>query len=113
MIREFDEYVEHCSDEEFGLLPARGIAAIMYAKKIKPKIHPDFPKLLGKSIEQIWGYRRLMHVVERLREEQYDAEDQRHEEKLLELWKLLMPEVPLESRVTKQWQDIGFQVRFS
>uniref|UniRef100_T1GYQ5 Uncharacterized protein n=1 Tax=Megaselia scalaris TaxID=36166 RepID=T1GYQ5_MEGSC len=98
MIREFDEYVEHCSDEEFGLLPARGIAAIMYAKKIKPKIHPDFPKLLGKSIEQIWGYRRLMHVVERLREEQYDAEDQRHEEKLLELWKLLMPEVPLESR---------------
>lgn len=110
MIREFDEYVEHCSDREFDLLPARGVAAIIYAKKIKPKIHPDFPKLLGKSIQQIWSYRRLVYAVERLREEQYDADDESHEKKLLELWSLLMLDVPLEARVTKQWQDIGFQV---
>lgn len=111
MIREFDEYVEHCDDREFDLLPARGVAAIIYAKKIKPKIHPDFPKLLGKSIQQIWGYRRLVNIVEKVRVEQYDADNADHEKRLLELWTLLMPDVSLEARVTKQWQTIGFQVR--
>lgn len=113
MIREFDAYVEHCRDKEFDLLPARGVAAIIYAKKIKPKIHPDFSSILGKSIEQIWGYRRLVHIVERLREEQYDADESRHEIKLLELWSLLMPGIPLDARITKQWQTIGFQVNYN
>nr|CAD7401570.1 unnamed protein product [Timema cristinae] len=57
----------------------------------------------------IWGYRQLVHEVERLRTIQYDADDSSHEDKLLKLWGLLMPDVQLKSRVTKQWQEIGFQ----
>ncbi|KAI9278463.1 ELMO/CED-12 family-domain-containing protein [Phascolomyces articulosus] len=32
-----------------------------------------------------------------------------HEQKLLKLWKALMPETELESRLTQQWAEIGFQ----
>lgn len=32
-----------------------------------------------------------------------------NEKKLLEVWNLLMPNEPLESRMTTQWQRIGFQ----
>ena len=28
---------------------------------------------------------------------------------MTQLWKSLQPNTPLESRITKQWQDIGFQ----
>jgi len=58
---------------------------------------------------QIWGYREMYHVIEDLRLTAYDSSNAYHEENLLTLWKLLMPSTPLECRVTKQWQDIGFQ----
>lgn len=47
--------------------------------------------------------------MENLRKTAYDADDLTHEQKLYDLWDNLMPHEKLESRVTKQWQDIGFQ----
>jgi len=37
------------------------------------------------------------------------AETDIDDEQLRQLWRLLKPDVELESIVTKQWQDIGFQ----
>lgn len=83
---------------------------VVSCKKIDSKIHPDFGPLFGCCVEQIWGYRRLFQTVEKTRITSYDPDNLIHEDKLLELWRLLMPNDKLEQRTTKQWQDIGFQV---
>lgn len=85
------------------------IYVVLRVKRINPQIHPQFSKSFAKCIEHIWGYRQLTQEVEALRTTPYDADNEDHESKLLTLWKLLMPSVQLESRVTKQWQEIGFQ----
>ncbi|KAJ8681861.1 hypothetical protein QAD02_017653 [Eretmocerus hayati] len=85
------------------------IRTILVTKKINPTAHPDFAKAFGKCIELIWGYRQLVVQCEQLRRTQYDSDNRLHEQQLLKLWKLLMPYEPLEARITKQWQDIGFQ----
>lgn len=85
---------------------------VVSCKKIDTKIHPDFGPLFRCCVEQIWGYKRLFHTVEIIRTTSYDSENLMHEEKLLELWNLLMPTDRLEQRITKQWQHIGFQVNF-
>lgn len=90
----------------------RAVGTIMSVKKINPRHHPDFSKLFATSVEQIWGYKRLYHIVEEMRTQLYDCDNMDHEKKLYELWNLLMPNVELEGRITKQWQDIGFQVSF-
>ncbi|KAG4069515.1 hypothetical protein HA402_006881 [Bradysia odoriphaga] len=82
---------------------------VVKCKKINSKIHPDFAPSFRATIEQIWGYKRLFHTVEMIRVTPYNSDDLSHEEKLLELWDLLMPNECLEQRVTKQWQCIGFQ----
>lgn len=60
-------------------------------------------------MEQIWSYKSLVHNLENLRKTPYDCNNPDHEVKLISLWTTLVPDVKLESRVTKQWQDIGFQ----
>ncbi|XP_067010435.1 ELMO domain-containing protein 2 [Anabrus simplex] len=85
------------------------VFVVLRVKNINPMIHPQFGKSLTRCIEHIWGYRQLLHEVELLRTTSYNAENIDHEIKLLKLWEHLMPSAPLESRVTKQWQDIGFQ----
>ncbi|XP_031693801.1 ELMO domain-containing protein 2 isoform X1 [Oncorhynchus kisutch] len=70
---------------------------------------PRFKVNLKLCLLQITGYRNLFTSVEELRKENFDSDKVQHEEMLLKLWDLLMPEVKLESRVTKQWGDIGFQ----
>lgn len=87
------------------------VITVAHCKQIKAKIHPDFAKMLSNSIETIWSYRRLYAAVEATRITPYDSARPDHEAKLLKLWRLLMPEQELEARITKQWQDIGFQVR--
>lgn len=91
-------------------LVSSAVQNVVSCKKINVKIHPDFPPLFRCCVELIWGYKRLYHTVEMIRNTPYDSEDWSHEEKLIELWNLLMPDVPLEQRITKQWQHIGFQV---
>lgn len=85
------------------------VRTVLVIKNIKPSVHPDFPKSFGRCIELSWGYRQLCVECEQLRKSQYDAENPEHETLLLKLWSLLMPYEPLDARVTKQWQEIGFQ----
>lgn len=106
-----DNTVEHGIDEVVfrSEITNRAVNTILLVKRINPKVHLTFPKSLGQCIDMIWGYRRLYFLVESLRTESYDEENEEHEKKLIDLWNLLMQETPLESRVTKQWQEIGFQ----
>jgi len=50
-----------------------------------------------------------MEEVESLRATAYNADNLEHEQSLLQLWSLLQPGIPLMTRKTKQWQNIGFQ----
>ncbi|XP_055849772.1 ELMO domain-containing protein 2 [Episyrphus balteatus] len=109
LIKDLNQHVEHCDDNEFIGFSGRAVGIVMREKCIKPHCHPDFPALFGQCVTQIWGYKRLMIAVEKLRSEPYDAANIVHERKLLELWNELMPDTPLETRITKQWQEIGFQ----
>ena len=36
----------------------------------------------------------------------YDSTNPVHEQKLLKLWKALMPETELEARLTRQWAEV-------
>ncbi|XP_061395734.1 ELMO domain-containing protein 2 [Musca vetustissima] len=109
LLRELDEAAEYCSQEELMQFPIKAVAVVQRVKRIKPRIHPDFAGLFGSCVLHIWSYKHLMHEVERLRAEMYDSDNLEHEQKLLELWKRLMPDEELTGRITKQWQDIGFQ----
>lgn len=93
------------------LTPSIGI--ILRVKKIKPQIHGSFVISFRRCLEQIWSYRLLVNDVEALRGIQYNSANPEHEEKLLKLWTLLVPNENLISRITKQWQYIGFQVGFT
>lgn len=85
------------------------LSIIMRVKKINPKLHSPFIVSFRRCLQQIWSYRQLMEEVEEMRKTQYDSNDASHEQKLLKLWSLLVPNEELEARVTKQWQHIGFQ----
>lgn len=112
LIQSLDEVVANeMTNEEFtGEVTERAVETVMRVKRIKRKANPDFAGLFETCVEQIWGYRRLIHVVEERRRIQFQSDDAQDERKLLELWNILMPDTPLEGRITKQWQDIGFQV---
>ncbi|XP_061888757.1 ELMO domain-containing protein 2 [Entelurus aequoreus] len=91
------ETLEQCVDQ------------IMKEKRVKVQINPLFKESLHTSLLQITGYKSLYMSVEDTRKEVFCSDSQQHEAMLLKLWELLMPNVELESRVTKQWGDIGFQ----
>ncbi|XP_047430894.1 ELMO domain-containing protein 2 [Mugil cephalus] len=82
---------------------------IMREKSIKPQKDPQFKENLHVCLLQITGYSSLYVCVEDLRKEVFCSDNPDHEVMLLKLWDLLMPAVKLESRITKQWGDIGFQ----
>ncbi|XP_008418098.1 ELMO domain-containing protein 2 [Poecilia reticulata] len=82
---------------------------IMKEKEIKPHSDHLFKANLHICLLQITGYSRLYFCVEDLRKEVFNSDNPKHEAMLLKLWDLLMPTVKLESRITKQWGDIGFQ----
>lgn len=85
------------------------VGAVLIVKKIHPKVHARFVASFSTCVEQIWGYRQMLAEVENLRKTAFDSNNYDHEHKLVELWNCLMPSVPLSYRVSKQWQDIGFQ----
>ncbi|XP_065207455.1 ELMO domain-containing protein 1 [Planococcus citri] len=85
------------------------VILVITCKKINPRIHVQFVKSFSRCLEHIWGYKQLMQEVCVLSRTPYDSENEEHEMKLLKLWNALMPDTPLQSRVSKQWQDIGFQ----
>lgn len=87
----------------------QSVEQIIQEKKISAQKDPTFQRNLHMCLVQIIGFRDLYSSVEELRKEAFDSDKAGHEEMLLKLWELLMPTVKLESRVTKQWGDIGFQ----
>lgn len=82
---------------------------IMKIKQIKPELHRQFVHSMTICLRQILGYKQLQIDVENLRSESFNDGNLHHETQLLELWTLLQPDRPLLKRVTKQWQEIGFQ----
>lgn len=87
----------------------RAVKTILIAKKINNKNHPGFANGVGRCVEAIYGYKRLMTIVDEMRLIPYDSTNSLHENKVMEIWNNLMPDTKLEARITKQWQDIGFQ----
>lgn len=112
LLNTFDKHVssETTNEEIHCEFVPYAIGTVLKVKQIKPQIHPDFAPIFANCIETILGYRRLYARVELTRSIQYDSNNPEHEIKLLKLWELLMPDQELEARITKQWQDIGFQV---
>ncbi|KAK7930545.1 hypothetical protein WMY93_006940 [Mugilogobius chulae] len=82
---------------------------VLQEKNIQPQKDPLFKDNLHDCLLQITGYSQLYVGVEELRKEVFSSDNPDHESMLLKLWDLLMPSVKLESRITKQWGDIGFQ----
>ncbi|VDN33926.1 unnamed protein product [Gongylonema pulchrum] len=80
-----------------------------YCPGIDKKQFRQLKDTLRRSLSQIQGYRELCDIVESMRKEKYDPENEQHEKRLLKLWDLLMPDEDLEGRKSEQWQKIGFQ----
>lgn len=114
-IKDLVAYLNKLSDEKklsgpmYKAALEKSVYVVILAKKINPTIHRQFLKSFGRCVEHIWGYRQLLQEIEKCRLTQYDTENEEHETKLLKLWNKLKPGEPLSSRVSKQWQDIGFQ----
>ncbi|XP_038648385.1 ELMO domain-containing protein 2 [Scyliorhinus canicula] len=88
---------------------ANKVHDIMKIKEISIQKDPKFKLNLQTCLLQISGFKKLFADVENLRKQPFDSSNQQHENMLIKLWDLLMPHVHLESRITKQWGDIGFQ----
>ncbi|XP_022326725.1 ELMO domain-containing protein 2-like [Crassostrea virginica] len=82
---------------------------VMKIKQIVPEVHMKFKGDFQDCLCQICGYKRLKREVEMMRKTFYSHENPEHEEKLMQLWDILMPSEKLESRKSKQWSTIGFQ----
>ncbi|KAL1452551.1 hypothetical protein WDU94_006770 [Cyamophila willieti] len=114
-IQELIKYLNKMAEERklYGkglMMSVKGsLDTVLLVKKINPVVHVSFVKALSRSIEHIWGYRQIKQEITLLARMQYDSNNAEHEESLLRLWQLLKPDVSLSSRVTKQWQTIGFQ----
>lgn len=83
--------------------------SLLIVKRAKkwPPDHSD--DKMRSSLSRIVSLTALKKEIEALRAEKYAEDNATHKGTLLELWSLLMPSTPLESRITKQWQQIGFQ----
>ncbi|CDH52820.1 elmo domain-containing protein 2 [Lichtheimia corymbifera JMRC:FSU:9682] len=65
--------------------------------------------VLHACLSRIASTYQLMHLVNERAHTKYDSTNPLHEQKLLKLWKCLMPDTELEARMTRQWGEIGFQ----
>ncbi|CAM0138611.1 unnamed protein product [Umbelopsis sp. WA50703] len=66
-------------------------------------------KVLQYCLKRIAETHRLVAEINTRTHTKYDCHNKAHENKLMELWNSLMPDTPLEGRVTRQWGQIGFQ----
>lgn len=90
------------------LLP-NAVSTIARVKRIDQCEYEQFTNSLGHCVDHIWSYMQLVEEIKTSAAIQYDCINDVHEKSLLLLWDELMPNCRLENRVTKQWQDIGFQ----
>ncbi|KAJ3283051.1 ELMO domain-containing protein 2 [Rhizoclosmatium sp. JEL0117] len=72
---------------------------------------PNSPqaRLLKSSLSIMAASFKLMHTLNKRAATPYDRDSPAHEKKLQELWDTAMPSERLTSRVSKQWEKIGFQ----
>ncbi|EEB14508.1 ELMO domain-containing protein, putative [Pediculus humanus corporis] len=108
-IRELHCYQKNHNAKSYRRALQHGLETVIRFKKINPQVHIRFFMSFAKCLEQIWSYDNLVRTIEELRRTNYDFSNENHEKKLLKLWNLLVPDVKLNNRVTKQWQFIGFQ----
>jgi len=78
-------------------------------KKIPQKFASHFCAEMKLVLDQLHGYEDLFASIEALRREKFDSKNQNHEKLLLELWSMLQPERVLSNRISRDWEDIGFQ----
>jgi len=113
MIRQLMHSLDTCrdwsSEDKTRTFVESSVKTVMKVKLIKPDLHRQFITSLSACFKQMISYKKLVLEVEALRTTPYNEDKLEHEVQLLELWRLLQPDRDLEKRVTKQWQDIGFQ----
>lgn len=111
LISHLNNVSDNCrfTDDNRKELVRGAVDTVLLAKKINPRIHFQFVSSFSYCVEKIWGYRQLLADIEMLRKTSFDSDNFEHERKLIDLWDYLMPETNLDGRITKQWQDIGFQ----
>eukprot|EP01094_Clydonella_sp_ATCC50884_P003111 TRINITY_DN1239_c0_g2_i2.p1 TRINITY_DN1239_c0_g2~~TRINITY_DN1239_c0_g2_i2.p1 ORF type:complete len:763 (+),score=221.94 TRINITY_DN1239_c0_g2_i2:184-2472(+) len=94
------------------------ISAALAADTPPPDEFLSLHSLLQKHIDikqpefrrQLFRYQlRTLHRFEALREQPYDKEKSEHEAQLMELWRAVFPDQELNSRVSEQWKQMGFQ----
>lgn len=85
------------------------VVLVMKAKEILPEMHPQFEGIFQQCLTHINGYLRLQSIVESVRQTKYSRDNHDHEQKLMQLWSMLMQEEALTSRESSQWTEIGFQ----
>ncbi len=66
-------------------------------------------KNVVRCLEQIAGVNQVAAHLRRLASTPFSTDNEEHEQQLEELWKLLLPGVEREGRVTRQWGRLGFQ----
>lgn len=82
--------------------------SLAVVKRVK-KLPDDSDERVLPSLRRTVSLAALKKELEALRSEAYSEDNFGHKNTLLQLWNLLMPSVPLEARITKDWQRIGFQ----
>ncbi|XP_025405090.1 ELMO domain-containing protein 2 [Sipha flava] len=92
-----------------SILVPNAVSTITRVKRIDHCEYERFTNVLGQCVDNIWSYMQLVEEIKTSAAIQYDCSNDVHEKSLLLLWNELMPNNKLENRVTKQWQDIGFQ----
>lgn len=92
-----------------SILVPNAVSTIARVKRIDQFHYEQFTGALGTCIDYIWSYMQLVEEIKCSAAIHYDCSNEVHEKTLLLLWDELVPDRQLENRVTKQWQDIGFQ----
>lgn len=101
------------SDRNFysgrSILVPNAVSTIARVKRIEQCEYDRFTNAIGQCVNNIWSYMQLVEEIKTSAAIPYDCGNDVHERSLLLLWDELKPDDRLECRVTKQWQDIGFQ----
>jgi len=92
-----------------SILVPNAVSTIARVKRIDQYQYERFANAMGTCVDYIWSYMQLVEEIKINAATHYDCNNDVHEKSLLLLWNELMPNRHLECRVTKQWQDIGFQ----
>lgn len=91
------------------ILVPNAVSTISRVKRVDQCEYERFSGALARCVDGAWSYMQMVEEVKTSAAIPYDCGNGVHEQSLLLLWNELMPDSRLEARVTKQWQDIGFQ----